>query len=38
MVMVAFCLLAERGLNALVPHQLGVVTNSLSTGNGISEP
>ncbi|KAG0636143.1 hypothetical protein HOY80DRAFT_1055299 [Tuber brumale] len=34
MVMVAFCLLAERGLNALVPHQLGVVTNSLSTGNG----
>ncbi|PWW73909.1 hypothetical protein C7212DRAFT_283744 [Tuber magnatum] len=38
MVMVAFCLLAERGLNALVPHQLGVVTNSLSTGNGISIP
>ncbi|CUS14767.1 unnamed protein product [Tuber aestivum] len=38
MVMVAFCLLAERGLNALVPHQLGVVTNSLSAGNGISIP
>lgn len=35
MIMVGMCLLAERGLNVLVPHQLGVVTNALAGGNGV---
>lgn len=34
MVLVGICLVVERGLNVLVPHQLGVVTNALSEGNG----
>ena len=32
MVMVGCCLLAERGLNVMVPHQLGVLTDSLTKG------
>jgi len=34
MVLVGGCLVAERGLNVMVPHQLGVVTNSLMEGSG----
>ncbi|KAA8914322.1 hypothetical protein FN846DRAFT_771298, partial [Sphaerosporella brunnea] len=34
MLLVGFCLLAQRGLNVMVPHQLGVVTNALMGGNG----
>lgn len=34
MVLVGGCLLVERALNVMVPHQLGVVTNSLMLGHG----
>jgi hypothetical protein len=35
MVIVGVCLIAERGLNFLVPHQLGIVTDSLIQGGGM---
>lgn len=34
MILVGICLLVERGLNVMVPYQLGVVTNALAHGNG----
>ncbi|KAI5838618.1 hypothetical protein DFP73DRAFT_616350 [Morchella snyderi] len=34
MALVGICLLIERGLNVMVPYQLGVVTNALARGNG----
>ncbi|KAL7267837.1 hypothetical protein RUND412_009559 [Rhizina undulata] len=34
MAMVGICLVVERGLNVMVPHQLGVVTDTLTAGNG----
>ena len=33
MVLVGVCLVVERGLNVMVPHQLGVITDELSKGN-----